>query len=940
MRLLSAVGMNSVKFVLLILLIVGTVNSQTMPPAEDPVFSLDSGFYTDSIHISLSVSAPGAIIHYTLDCSDPTEVSPIYTKPIEINTTTVVRARTYQAGYDPGKIISHTYILNQAFSIPTLSVITDPSNLWGERGIYDNPENRGDEWERPATIEFFESNGSLAFSSDVGIRIHGGTSRAFEKKSFRYYFRSEYGQSKLNYQLFKPKEIDEFKRFVTSASFQDAPGNSAYASGTLLRDAVLHEIGRRIEPNISLGNRPVALFLVGKSWGIYNAIERIDQHLLEINFGIKAGDIIENFSEAQEGTRDRWDEMIAFLKSNDLSLLQNYEIAQSLIDIQNFTRYYILEIYGGNMDWPDYNNFAYSGDNPGDKWQWILWDLDHTFAYVGANTFELATDDTIRGTLILRKLLENDNYRVYFLNECADLFNTVLQPENVKMIIDSLAVIIRNDIDFEVNRWGGSREEWENSIQFLKNFADQRPRRLWQYIFWELDVEDQHLLTINTPAGGEGKVRINNILIDKFPWQGYYFEDIPIELEAFPNFGFKFKEWSDSLVAKEPNITLNMKADYSIYPMFQVDLQKVNLIINEINYQSAPDFDPEDWVELYNPIDQAIDLTDWHFKDNDNAHDFKFPDGTMIAPKGFLVLCRNTVVFQQRFPEVTNYMGNFNFGLSGDGDAVRISHSTFALIDSVCYEDKSPWSVEADGKGSTLELVNPNSDNSLPENWRASPGHGSPGRPNRYLPEVTSFVVKNKNDSMRYTNSRDIRVEMTDNDPDGQVVKWLINESPAIPAPDDFILTVRPINYHIESDEGMVTIYGWVLDNDRQVNKLTESSRARIDLALFEPMKIKPINQNQDQPGQDNLLSSYPNPFNQATNIKFKISQQALVRLTIFNMRGEVIKCLIDETIPVGSYQISWDGRDNNGLIFPSGVYIVQVRSAKVNLNSKILLMK
>jgi hypothetical protein len=940
MRLFSGIGMNSVKFVLLILLIVGTVNSQTIPLAEELVFSLNSGFYADSIQVSLSVSAPGAIIHYTLDCFDPTEVSPIYTKPIEINTTTVVRARTYQAGYDPGKIITHTYILNQAFSIPTLSLITDPSNLWGERGIYDNPDNRGDEWERPATIEFFEINGSLAFSSDVGIRIHGGTSRAFEKKSFRYYFRSEYGQSKLNYQLFKPKEIDEFKRFVTSASFQDAPGNSAYGSGTLLRDAVLHEIGRRIEPNISLGNRPVALFLVGKPWGIYNAIERIDQHLLEINFGIKAGDIIENFSEALEGTRDRWDEMIAFLKSNDLSLPQNYEIAQSLIDIQNFTRYYILEIYGGNMDWPDYNNFSYRGFNPGDKWQWILWDLDNAFAYISANTFELATDDTIRGTLILRKLLENDNYRVYFLNECADLFNTVLQPENVKMIIDSLAAIIRNDIDFEVNRWGGTIEEWENSIQFLKNFADQRPERLCQFILWELDVEDRHLLTVDNPAGGNGKVRINNIFIAEYPWQGYYFEDIPIELVAFPNFGFKFKGWSDSSHANEQKITLNMKADYTIYPVFELDLQKAEVVINEINYQSAPDFDPEDWVELYNPMDQAIDLTDWHFKDNDNAHDFKFPDGTMIAPKGFLVLCRNTVVFQQRFPEVTNYMGNFNFGLSGEGDAVRISHSTFALIDSVCYEDKLPWSVEADGKGATLELIDPHADNSLPGNWRASPGHGSPGKSNRYLPEVTSFVVKNKNDSMRYTNSRDVLVEMTDNDPDGQVVKWLINESPAIPAPDDFILTVRPANYHIESDEGMVTIFGWVLDNDRQVSKMTESSCARIDLALFDPMKIKPLNEKQDQPGQDDLLSSYPNPFNQATNIKFKISQQALVRLTIFNMRGEVIKCLIDETIPAGSYQISWDGRDNNGLIFPSGIYIVQVRSAKVNLNSRILLMK
>ncbi len=940
MTLLKAIFLNVIKTVLIILLLWENANPQTYQYADDPIFSHESGFYATPIQVSINVPPSGAIIHYTLDSSDPIETSPIYSRPIEINMTTVVRARTFAVGYQPSKIISHTYILKTAFTIPTLSVITDPSNLWGENGIHTNYENRGDDWERPATIEFYESDGSLAFSADVGLRIHGGTSRAFSKRSYRYYFRSEYGQNKLHYQLFAPKSIDEVKCFVTLASFQDAPGNSAYGTGTLLRDAVLHEIGRRIEPDISLGTRPVALLLAGKPWGIYNAIERIDRHLLEINFGINDCDIIENSSEAREGTMARWDELIAFFESKNLSLAQNYEIAQSLIDIENFTRYQVVEIYGGNMDWPDYNNIAYRGYNEGDKWKWVLWDLDNAFAYVSANTFELATDDTTRGTIILRKLLDNENYRVYFLNACADFFNSVFQPDNVKSIIDSLAAIIRSDIDYEINSWGGSREEWENSVHFLKNFADQRLNQLWQYILWEFNIEEKYLLTVNMPIGVQGKVRINNIFIAEFPWQGYYFKDIPIELEAMPNLGFKFNCWSDPSLSKEQIITLTMKSDYVINPVFDPDTQKANVIINELNYNSAVDFNPEDWVELYNPTDQSIDLSGWHFKDSDDEHDFKFPNETIIQPKGFFVLCRDKIAFHSLFPDITNCIGDFHFGLSNDGEAVKIYHSSNTLIDSVRYDDIFPWSVTADGNGSTLELIDAKLDNSLPENWRASPGHGSPGMPNRYPPEVISFVVKSKNASTDCTSSRDVKIEMNENDLDGLIVKWLINESPDSPTPEDFALTARPTNYYIKGEEGVVTIYGWVLDNDRQVSRLTDKSHANIELKLLDPSTLKPHLECQSCVRQDVILSNYPNPFNDKTRISYRLSTPSPVLIQVYNMMGEKIKTLCDEWKTGGSYQLSWDGRNEKDLLVPSGLYLVRMKSDSYEQAIKIIMAK
>jgi len=809
--------------------------SQPNIAAEAPRFSLPGGFYSDPLEISLSITSADARIYYTLDCSEPTTSSLLYAGPIKINQTTVIRARVFEAGFLPGPIVSHTYLLNQKFHIATLSIITDPGNLWGDTGIYTNYDQRGDRWERPATIEFIEPNGRSGFYADVGIRIHGGTSRVFKKKSFRYYFRSEYGQSRLSYPLFAPKPIYEFKRFVTSASFQDAPDNSTYNSGTLLRDAVLHEIGRRIEPDISLGTRPVALFLAGKPWGIYNAIERIDRHLVKINFGLDSCDVIENYSHAKEGSMDRWNEMIDFFESSDLRLPENYEKAKSYIDIQNFTRYNIVEIYSANTDWPNNNNFAYRGYQKGSKWKWLLWDLDHAFGYIGANTLEQATEETTRGTLILRKLLENKDYRNYFLNESADLFNTVLQPRSMKGIIDSLAAIIRDDLYFEIDRWGGSFVEWQNSVQFLKNFADHRLGRLWQYLLWELDVPDKHLLTLKAPQGGPGKVRINDICIGDYPWSGYYFKDVPIEIEAVPAPGFKIMAWSDSSLHARNKFLLTMNADYTIYPIFEQDPDTACIVINEINYHSAPDFDPEDWIELYNASGESVDVSDWHLKDDNASHDFKFPAGTSIEPYGFLVVCRNRTAFQDLFPEVTNFIGDMGFGLGGNGDDVKIYNASFRLIDSVTYDDKAPWPLEPDGNGPTLELLDPQLDNSLAENWRASSGHGSPGKPNFYLPGVTKFVVTDSSGSARFTNSRDVLIQMAEQDADGNVVKWLINENPLPPVPDDFMLTARPAHYHITGAEGSVTIYAWVLDNEDRINQLTPASQASIQLDLTAP---------------------------------------------------------------------------------------------------------
>lgn len=177
----------------------------------------------------------------------------------------------------------------------------------------------------------------------------------------------------------------------------------------------------------------------------------------------------------------------------------------------------------------------------------------------------------------------------------------------------------------------------------------------------------------------------------------------------------------------------------------QKKIESFEIIINEINYNSSNDFDPEDWIEFYNPQDFTVDVSGWYFKDEDDNHVFIFPGNTFIKSKGFLVLCRDTSQFLIFFPTVNNYYGDLSFGLSGGGELIRLFDVSGNIVDSLVYDDDPPWPTEPDGNGPTLELRLPSLDNSLAENWTSSKGHGTPGYKNSVHVDSGERIVQPAN---------------------------------------------------------------------------------------------------------------------------------------------------------------------------------------------------
>ena len=149
------------------------------------------------------------------------------------------------------------------------------------------------------------------------------------------------------------------------------------------------------------------------------------------------------------------------------------------------------------------------------------------------------------------------------------------------------------------------------------------------------------------------------------------------------------------------------------------------------NSQENEYVNPGDWVELHNPTNESIAIGLWKFKDGNDTHVFIIPENQVMSPGMYLVLCRDTLEFKDDFPSIINFVGDLGFGLSGGGELIRLFDSNGVMVDTVKYDNSSPWPTDPDGNGPTLELIYPSLDNDSGVNWAASDiNGGTPGSEN------------------------------------------------------------------------------------------------------------------------------------------------------------------------------------------------------------------
>ena len=567
---------------------------------ESPTFSYDTGFYTKGFSLELTTEESTSPIYYTLDGSEPTLNSDVYTGPLSIEeqgaeTATIVRAKILTEKNTMSETITKTYFthpeIETRFDLPVFSLVTDPKNLFDEKkGIYinENAFNRGSEWERPIDVEYMDSNGVSLLKQNAGIRIHGGTSRGARQKSLRLYAKSEYDPQATfenvffdDLQKMRSKEpIASFKHLLLRNSGNDN-------SQTMFNDGFMQELVAPLETFDTQAYQPAVIFINGEYYGIQNIRERLDEYYVQSHYDIDTNDIaiLENNSELYRGgNKDvyHYNNMLAYIEENGVQEKQHLDYVETQMDFDSFIDYYASEIYFGNADWPGNNiqywrktTDEYVSDAPyghDGRWRWMMLDTDFGFYrsddpfgyneqplnYMH-NTIEWVMNeyDGVKGSrtwpnFLFRELMQNDTFKNKFLIRFNDIANGYLNQQTALNKIEEKVELLEDEMPRQIKAWGTieSIDAWQTYIDRKKTFAKERAPFIRQFIMEEFNLEDTVRVNVENETES-GYVRLNTLDIkqdlpgnkDETLWSGTYFQGVPLSVEAIAKEGYVFSHW-------------------------------------------------------------------------------------------------------------------------------------------------------------------------------------------------------------------------------------------------------------------------------------------------------------------------------------------------------------------------------------------------------------
>ena len=550
-------------------------NVRALAFSNNPKSSYNSGRYDSQILLELSSDSWGEV-RFTLDGSVPNFNSPIYTEPVILTKTAVVRFRSYESGKLPSETISKTFLISEDISLPVVSIITDSSNLWddetgiytvGTNGIYlwGITANYWRDWERPVQIEYFENN-KISFRLSAGVAINGAR-RNMLPKSFRVFARNKYGDNSIDYSFFTDRNYNSQSSFILR--------NGGYPEfrHSIFKDGMLQSLLIDRMDIDYMAYQPSVLFVNGEYWGIYNIREKQNEEYLQSLHGVNPDSIniieLEGRPVAIEGSIDEYNSMMAFVENNPLTVEENYNYIKSIIDLDEYINYNCAQIYFANIDWPSNNVKLWKPMTPSGKWRWMLYDVEAGFGLAADhthNTLNHALEEEGPSfpnppwsTLLFRRLMENTEFREKFIGVFSTHLNTSFDPARVVDFIERFKLQIAPEIPRHIERWSvgcnpntkatadgctfPSVEEWEWHIQQQITFANNRPVSIFNHLKDRFSLNDLVKVSLNFPLKGALKIFINNVEIVDNNFDGSFFPGIPIKLQAELLPGYTFEGW-------------------------------------------------------------------------------------------------------------------------------------------------------------------------------------------------------------------------------------------------------------------------------------------------------------------------------------------------------------------------------------------------------------
>lgn len=547
-----------------------------------PVFSETGRVVTGNATINLKLSLPegapeGAVIRYTKDGSEPKATSTKYTNAISITKTTAIRAKVFCDGWLSPMSTAQSYIFHpREMTTPVFSVLTNDKYLNDASiGLFANNNSKEDkkthDWRRPVNIEFFPTEGEESIFNQLSeTRIQGGQSRGNALKSMVFYANKRFDpdHKQFVYEFFPDQKpgVKKFKAF----SLRDG-GNDF--GDLYFRDLIIQRtMASHTDLDWQAGHSAV-LYINGEYMGMLNIRERSNEDNIYSNYdGLEELDMVEIGHEQVNGE----DKFIEELKEGTIDFYNNFKTFYSQtghtkaeyeewIDVDEYLSVMIMNLFYGNIDFPG-NNFVLwrpieeaKVDLP-KRFRVIVKDTDFGLGLYGRkndyNTINLLYHpESDKGsawafsepaTRLIKNMLENDDIRNLFIDKCCvfmgDFMNGKGTSETIELIQDEAMEEFVAHRD-KYNGGGGgwwwgqpdNRQDITNKFNTAKSWAEDRPEYFYQHISNKWNLGTPIALTINKTNKSDVEITFNDIKLSGNVFDGKYFKNRTITLNATAN---------------------------------------------------------------------------------------------------------------------------------------------------------------------------------------------------------------------------------------------------------------------------------------------------------------------------------------------------------------------------------------------------------------------
>jgi uncharacterized protein YjdB len=565
-----------------------------------PTVDRQSGLFTSPFTFTVTYPSDATLV-YTTDGSTPTLDNGLQSTgggfSDQVSGTAIYRFRLFKTGMIPSEVLTRSWIYNdQDYDLPLVIVNTAPENLYDNTiGIYTHGTNGRSgngvtgtdkanwnmDWDRPASFEYIDENRDINFSQEVDMAISGGWSRMWGMRysnllSFKLKATKTYGLNDLSQMWFDAKPYNKYKQIMLRNG-----GNDLY-NKSRCKDNMLQQI--IIRSGIycdAQETSPTHVFINGVFKGTMNIREVTNRQYGYSNYGLDT-DLQDAFEMSVDsgyvqttGDRQAFEEWYEEAKTAYEE--SSWERIKELVDIDEFTNYFALQLYTNNWDWPHNNLKAFRDKSAGGKFHFVIFDLDNCFD----RSFNPFTDfenqriytfytiynedgssyritEEVKMVTIFLNMLQNDEFRKKFIDTYCLVAGSVFEPTRCADIVEEIRAKMYEYMSREGH--GGYVNNHANIL--FNNLTSNMQTQQVNYMANYLSATGALTASLSSNIGA-GQLQVNGIPVptDKFSGRLFY----PVKVKAIAPASYRFLGWVDVDGSSESTMLFPMNATWQYY---------------------------------------------------------------------------------------------------------------------------------------------------------------------------------------------------------------------------------------------------------------------------------------------------------------------------------------------------------------------------------------